>query len=255
MARIALKISYDGTNYNGWQKQIEPQNVCTLQDTIEAVAKKLFKQELKLYAAGRTDAGVHAYSQVAHFDVQTAMPIEKMSAALNGLLSNDIRIIGVAEVDSSFHARFSPHSKTYRYTVDTARVQNVFHRLYTAHYPRELDLQLMQKCLHDLIGEHDFEAFCAANSGRQNFVRTISEAKLWQDEQLYILELTGNGFLYNMVRIIVGSLMEIGSGKLAPDILRKALISKKRSDLGVTFGPEGLSLWQLAYAEEINWKS
>ena len=255
MARIAMRIYYDGTNYNGWQKQTEPQNVCTLQDTIEAVANKLFQQKIKLSAAGRTDAGVHAYSQVAHFEVATVMTIEKIGLALNGLLPRDIRIIGVAEVDSDFHARFSKHSKTYRYTVDTAPVQNVFQRLYTAHYPRKLDLPLMEHCLQQLQGEHNFEAFCAANSGRQNFVRTISEAKLWQAEQLVILELTGNGFLYNMVRIIAGTLMEIGSGKLAADAIQKALISKKRSDLGTTFCPEGLALWNLAYVESIDWKN
>ena len=244
MRRIQLIIEYDGTNYAGWQRQ---SNALAVQQVIEEALSRLTGARVVLHGASRTDAGVHALGQCAHFDTESHIPGEKFSYAVNTMLPPDIRIRRSQDAPEGFHARFSARGKRYRYLFYDAPHAGALNRLTHAHSIYPLDEGRMQREARALRGTHDFAAFAASGSVVRDTVRTIWRAEVAREGNDVMLIVEGNGFLYNMVRIIAGTLRDIGSGKLAPGALAKAIDTGDRLDLGVTAPAHGLTLMEVFY--------
>lgn len=242
--RIKCTIAYDGTYFAGYQIQ---QQKRTVQGELERALSLIHKgQFVRVYASGRTDATVHAHGQVIHFDTPLSIPDGKWPKALNALLPDDVIVKEASEVSPSFHARFSVKKKEYRYRVWTGE-KNVFLRHYVYHYPYPLNVAAMNEALHDLIGTHDFTSFCSAKTEIEDKVRTIYEAEVIPQGDELIFRLVGNGFLYNMVRIIVGTVLEIGRGERRAEEMKTILEQKNRSAAGKTAPGHGLYLWHVSY--------
>ncbi|NLI94017.1 MAG: tRNA pseudouridine(38-40) synthase TruA [Peptococcaceae bacterium] len=246
MRNILLRLAYDGTNYHGFQRQPE-EHGRTIQGELERVWKKLFAEEIKVVTAGRTDTGVHAAGQVVNFRSDARIPLEKIPKALNSLLPLDIRIIEAREVPEDFNARTSAKWKRYDYRIDNGRIPHVFTRLYTLHEPVPLDVLKMQTAATYLEGKHNFKAFVAAGSSAKSFVRTLSHCKVSQQGELITITCIGNGFLYNMVRIITGTLLYVGKGKIQTDAIPSILDSGQRAQAGKTVPAAGLTLTMVNY--------
>lgn len=244
MRRILLTIEYDGTNYSGWQKQ---PNVKTVQEEIEKAILQSLNQKVEVYGSGRTDAGVHALNQKAHFDLALPVPISKLSEILNNVLPDDIVIKKAEEVEPDFHARFSVHKKTYRYKIYNSPVKNAFLATRVGVVKKPLDVDQMRECASLLVGEHDFQGFCSANTATDNFVRTIYDIIIAREGDFIKVDVSGNGFLYNMVRIIVGTLVDYSLGRLSLEDIKCALASGDRSKSGQTMSPHGLYLKDVEY--------
>ena len=245
MRNIKLTIEYDGKKFNGWQKQPDKLNI---QGTIEKAIEAVAKEPVELNASGRTDAGVHALGQVANFKTNSQIPIEKIPIAINTNLKRSIRIIKAEEVDERFHSRLSCKKKTYRYIINNSQNGTAIYRNLETHIPMKLNIEKMQEAAKYFEGEHDFKAFKASGTSSKNSIRTIYKAEVIQmpNERIYV-ELTGNGFLYNMVRIIVGTLVDVGVGKLKPEEITNIINSKKRELAGKTLPPQGLYLVNVEY--------
>ncbi|OSX54346.1 tRNA pseudouridine(38-40) synthase TruA [Anoxybacillus ayderensis] len=244
MRRIKCTIAYDGTHFAGYQIQ---QQKRTVQGELEHALSIIHKgQFVRVYASGRTDATVHAYGQVIHFDTPLAIPDEKWPKALNALLPDDVIVKEASEVPSSFHARFSVKKKEYRYRVWIGE-KNVFLRHYVYYYPYKLHVTAMNEALRYVIGTHDFTSFCSAKTEIDDKVRTIYEAEVIQEGEELIFRLVGNGFLYNMVRIIVGTVLEVGRGERRAEEMKTILQQKNRSAAGKTAPGHGLYLWHVSY--------
>ena len=246
MRRIHLTVEYDGSAYAGWQRQ---SNAMTVQEKLERAVKRLTGETVCVSGASRTDAGVHALGQSAHFDTESRIPADKFSFALNTMLPPDIRVVASEEVDAEFHARFSGKGKRYRYLIHAAPHAGALNRLTHAHVIYPLDVEKMRAEAKDLIGEHDFAAFAASGSVVKDTVRRIWRADVAQSGSEICLTVEGNGFLYNMVRIIAGTLIGVGSGKLEPGAFRRAIASGDRLDLGITAPAHGLTLMRVFYEE------
>ena len=244
MRRIHLIVEYDGTAYAGWQRQA---NAMTVQEKLERAILKLTGEELCVSGASRTDAGVHALGQSAHFDTESCIPADKFSFALNTLLPPDIRVTRSEEVPLEFHARFSTRGKRYRYLFHAAPHAGALTRNTHAHVIYPLDVEKMQAEAQDLVGTHDFAAFAASGSVVKDTVRTIYRAEVSREGSEIRLIVEGSGFLYNMVRIIAGTLIGVGSGKLEPGAFKRAIASGDRLDLGVTAPAHGLTLMEVFY--------
>lgn len=247
MKKVLLKISYDGTNYSGWQRQ---DNALTVQEVVETAIRKLSGQEVSLIAASRTDAGVHALSQFASFEDESTIPAEKYAIALNTKLPYDIRVLESKEVEVAFHCRFDVIHKTYQYRIHCSPHASALFRNFSYHVPYALDLQSMQMAAVKLIGEHDFTAFESTGGITKSKVRHVYESKLFLEKEFIIYHIKGNGFLYNMVRIIVGTLIDIGKGKLACAAIDEAFIRMDRRCLGHTAPPQGLVLTEVMYPKQ-----
>ena len=247
MTRIRLTIEYDGTNYAGWQRQ---ENALAVQQVLEEALTKLLGVRTQVAGASRTDAGVHARGQVAHFDTQSRIPPEKFAYALNTLLPRDVRVQGSCGVPDDFHARFSAQGKLYRYVImDTPHASALMRNL-CAHVIFALDLEKMQCAASDMLGTHDFAAVAASGSVVKDTVRTVSQCDLTRTEGgLILLHVRGNGFLYNMVRILAGTLIDVGAGKLDRRAISRAIESRNRLDLGATAPARGLTLMQVYYSQ------
>lgn len=243
---IKLTISYDGTNYHGWQTQL---NGVTIQETIEQAIYTITKQNVNLIGSGRTDSGVHALAQVANFTADTNIPEDKIKIALNSALPNDIRITDSVDVPIEFNSRFDAHDKTYMYQIYNDRVWSPFYSRYSCFVPVDLDFDKMKTAVKSLVGTHDFKGFMASNSDVKTSVRTIYETKLIQENQLIKFYINGNGFLYNMVRIIAGTLLDIGKGAKNINCIEEAIISKDRTLLGQTAPAQGLFLMNVNYTK------
>lgn len=245
MRNIKLVIEYDGKEFNGWQKQPDKLNI---QGTIEKAIESITGEQVDLTASGRTDRGVHALGQVANFKTNSNIPIEKMAIAINSNLKKSIRIISAEEVDDKFHSRLTCKRKTYRYIINNSEYGTAIYRNLETHIPLKLDAGKMQEAVKYFEGEHDFKAFRASGTSSKSSVRTIynAEVKQMPDERIFI-ELTGNGFLYNMVRIIAGTLVEVGLGKIQPSEIENIIKSKNREMAGKTLSPQGLYLVKVEY--------
>jgi len=243
---IKLKISYDGTQYHGWQTQL---NKATIQETIEQAICVVMKQNVNLTGSGRTDSGVHALGQVANFTADTNIPEEKIKIALNSNLPNDIRIIESADVNLDFNSRFDAHDKTYMYQIYNYNVWSPFYSRYSCFVPATLDFDKMAEAAKYLVGTHDFKGFMAAGSDVKTSVRTVYEAELIKENQLIRFYIKGSGFLYNMVRIIAGSLIDIGKGTKSINCIEEAIINKDRTILGQTAPAQGLFLMDVNYTK------
>ena len=244
--RFLLTVSYDGTNYVGWQRQ---KNGLSVQQVLEEALEKLLGGPVRVTGASRTDAGVHALGQRAHLDSATGIPAEKLPFALNTMLPGDVRVLQGLRVPDSLHARFSVSGKTYRYQIHNSPHASALYRNLSAHVPVRLDDRRMDEACRVLLGTHDFAAFAAAGGSAKTTVRTITEIRVERAGEEVFLTVSGNAFLYNMVRIIAGTLIDIGHGKLPPESLQKALDTGDRLQLGVTAPPQGLTLMEVRYPE------
>ena len=245
MRNIKLTIEYDGKDFNGWQRQSDKLNI---QGTIEQAIEAVTGEKTDLNASGRTDAGVHAIGQVANFKTNSKIPIEKIPVAINTKLKKTIRIINAEEVEERFHSRLSCKRKTYRYVINNSEFSSALYRNFECYIPQKLDVEKMKEAASYFEGEHDFKAFKASGTSSKSSVRTIYEAKVYKREDGRIcIELTGNGFLYNMVRIISGTLVEVGLGKIEAEKIPDIIQSEKRENAGKTLPPNGLYLLQVEY--------
>ncbi|WP_428910416.1 tRNA pseudouridine(38-40) synthase TruA [Niallia sp. Krafla_26] len=248
MQRYKCTISYDGTLFSGYQ--IQP-NARTVQSVMEAALMKIHKgQAVKVTASGRTDAGVHAKGQVIHFDSPLIIPDNKWRMALQSQLPEDISVIKVEKIHRSFHARFDAKGKEYRYFIKRTALKDPFSRNYQYHYSYELDKDSIQEAAHHLMGTHDFTSFCSAKTEVEDRIRTIKEIEIVEDEDTLMFRFVGNGFLYNMVRILVGTLLEVGRGLRKPEEMLEILHAKDRNQAGKTAPPHGLYLWKVHYESD-----
>ena len=226
MRNIKLTIEYDGKCYNGWQKQPDKLNI---QGEIEKAIYNITQEEVDLIGSGRTDAGVHALGQVANFKTNSALPIEKLALAINSQLKSSIIIKKAEEVDERFHSRYTAKQKTYRYIINNSKTGTAIYRNLEYCFPVKLNVEKMVEAAKYFEGEHDFKAFKSSGTSGKNSVRTIYKAEVRQNGERIIIELTGNGFLYNMVRIISGTLLDVGLGKIEPNEIPD-IIEKKRQN-------------------------
>ncbi|NQT90102.1 MAG: tRNA pseudouridine(38-40) synthase TruA [Candidatus Omnitrophica bacterium] len=251
MRNIKLTIEYDGTSYKGWQiQQKRPEEIGTektIQGVIERVISGILQEEIRLIGAGRTDAGVHALGQVGNFKTKSKMPMAVMQRALNALLPKDIIIVDIEEAKPDFNSRFNARLKTYRYQILNRDYSTAFDRLYQNHVPYKLDAKLMAREARVLVGRRDFKSFQAADKKVRNSIRNIRRISVRKDGPIINIDLEANGFLYNMVRNIVGTLIEIGRGKLPPGSMKKILRVKDRTEAGPTAPAKGLCLLRVRY--------
>lgn len=244
MKRIKLTIAYDGTNYCGWQIQ---NNGITIEEVLNNKLSQLLREEIKVIGASRTDSGVHALGNVAVFDTMTKIPPEKISFALNQRLPVDITVQKSEEVDQGFHPRCRESLKTYEYTILNRRVDLPTLRLYSHFVYLPLDLEEMQKAANYIVGKHDFKSFCSSKGQALTTVRTVSELTVRKVGDIISVRITGNGFLYNMVRIIVGTLMKVGLGAYPPEYVASILEKKDRGYAGPNAPAKGLTLISIEY--------
>lgn len=243
--RVKLTIAYDGTAYCGWQ--IQPNGI-TVQEVLNEKLSEFFDQEISVVGASRTDAGVHALCNVCAFDVKTRMPAEKIAFALNQTLPDDISVVDSCEVDADFHPRFHKGKKTYEYHILNRTFPDPTRRLYSLFYHRPLDYEAMNRAAAYLVGEHDFTTFSSIHAQTNTYVRRVYDCHVTRDENdMITIHIEGNGFLYNMVRIITGTLIEVGWGKRTPESVGEILEAKDRALAGPTAPPEGLTLMQIEY--------
>ena len=244
MRNIKLIIEYDGKEFNGWQKQPDKLNI---QGEIEKAISEITREKIELIASGRTDRGVHSLGQTANFKTNSSIPIEKFPIAINSKLKKSIVIKSAEEVDERFHSRYSVKSKTYRYTINNSKYGSAIYRNIEFHFSVNLDVEKMKEAAKYFEGEHDFKAFKASGTSSKSSVRTIYKANVFKEGDRIIIELTGNGFLYNMVRIIAGTLLDVGLGKISPQEIPNIIESKDRTQAGKTLPANGLCLMRVEY--------
>lgn len=245
MPNIKLTISYDGTNYHGWQKQ---KNKVTIQQTLESALEKILNKKINLTGAGRTDAGTHAIAQIANFKIDSVrIPLNKLSVALNSTLRDDIRVLSSEIVQENFHARKSAKTKTYLYVISNTPVQSPFSARYSWYIPYKINLKRMQKAAKMLKGKQDFKSFMSQGSNTKSTVRNLREIKIKKKNSQIIFTFEADGFLKQMVRNIIGTLVEIGIGKREPEEILKILNAKDRTKAGVCAPANGLFLLEVNY--------
>lgn len=248
MPRYKCIISYDGAAFAGYQVQPEKR---TIQREVEVALEKMHKgQQVKVMASGRTDAGVHAKGQVIHFDSSNEFPAANWQKGLNALLPDDIVVLDIQQVPATFHARFDPIGKEYRYLIARGSLRDPFKQHYAYHYPYRLDIELMREAATYLVGRHDFTSFCAANTSVVDKVRTIHEIDIVEEDDLLTFRFVGTGFLYNMIRILVGTLLEVGGGKREASATGDIIAKQDRQFAGKTVPGQGLYLWEVFYPSE-----
>lgn len=245
--RIRLTVAYDGTNYCGWQLQ---NNGITIESELNRCLSDLFKEDIKVIGASRTDSGVHALGNIAVFDTQARMPAEKVSYALNQRLPEDIRIQASEEVAADWHPRHCDSRKTYEYRIYRGQFPMPVKRLYSHFTYYKLDVELMRKAASYLVGEHDFKSFCQTGAQVETTVRTIYALEVEEQGTDVVIRVCGNGFLYNMVRIIAGTLMEVGQGRRSPESMEEVLNACDRQKAGPTAPAHGLMLMKYEFPWE-----
>lgn len=244
MKRIKLTIAYDGTNYCGWQ--IQPNGI-TIEEVINKQLSKLTGEDIAVIGASRTDSGVHAKGNVAVFDTETTIPARRVAQALNQRLPDDIVIVSSEEVPSDWHPRYCKCSKTYEYRIVNTKIPDPLRRLTHVFVSYDLNVEDMQRAAAYLVGEHDFASFCNIKTNVESTVRTVTELQVVKKEDEITIRITGNGFLYNMVRIIAGTLIRVGRGFYRPKQVKEILEEKNRKAAGVTAPPQGLVLVEIEY--------
>lgn len=246
MKRVKIIVAYDGTNYCGWQ--VQPNGI-TIESVLNHHLSELLGEEIHVIGASRTDSGVHADGNVAVFDTSARMPAERISYALNTRLPQDIRIQDSCEVPSDFHPRFQRTVKTYEYRICSRKFPDPCSRLYSLFYYWELDVEQMKKAAAYLVGEHDFTSFCTKKEEVTNCVRTIYSLDIEKTGDQIVLRIRGNGFLYNMVRIITGTLLRVGGGLIKPEHIPEILAARDRSAAAETAPAHGLKLVKIEYPD------
>lgn len=244
MRNIKLLLEYDGTNYFGWQKQ---NNAVTIQSILEKAVKNLTGEDATVIGCSRTDSRVHAKGYVCNFNTSSNIPSEKFREALNNKLPEDIVVLGSCEVPLDFHARYHSKGKMYCYTIFNSSVRSALDRNYVYHYKGELDLELIKEGSKYFIGSHDFSAFRNLGSSVKTSIRTIYSLEVEKVGNYIKIYISANGFLYNMARIIAGTLIEVGSNKIKPSDIKDIIDSKDRRKAGKSLPPQGLTLVEVYY--------
>ena len=242
--RVRLTVAYDGTNYHGWQIQ---NNGITIESELNRCLTDLLQEPVEVIGASRTDSGVHALGNIAVFDTTSRMPAEKISYALNQRLPEDIRIQLSEEVEPDFHPRYCDSEKTYEYRILNRRFPVPTERLYSYFYHYKLDVDKMKEATSYLIGRHDFASFCGSGAQVKTTIRTVTSMDVWRDGDMVTIRISGTGFLYNMVRIISGTLIEIGNGQYPPERMDKILKACDRGAAGPTAPAQGLTLMGIEF--------
>ena len=249
MKRVALIIQYDGSYFSGWQKQ---KNAVTVQEILEKALLKISNHNVNTFAAGRTDAGVHASGQVVHFDIDNIIPANRYSYILNSLLPKTIRILESVEVSNNWHSCYSAIYRHYRYVINNSKIPNLFLNNWSWHrYQKVLDEVLMSQALIGMKGEHDFYAFQKSGSSRSNSITTIKNIYLKRIEDLIFIDIKATGFLYGMVRLIIGQLVLVGEKKISPEIFIDRWMNKKKNDIKESAPAKGLCFVNAVYRENV----
>ncbi|MCI8372839.1 MAG: tRNA pseudouridine(38-40) synthase TruA [Lachnospiraceae bacterium] len=248
MRNIKGILAYDGGAYNGWQRQGNTRN--TIQEKVEQMFCKLLEEQIEIHGAGRTDAGVHAKGQVFHFHTESSMPVSDMCQKANAYLPRDMAVLELQEVNERFHSRLNARWKWYRYIIDNGAVRDVFSRKYAYQILEELNLEKIQKAAQNLCGTHDYRSFCSLKRMKKSTVRTVYTIEAVREDGKIYLDFYGDGFLYNMVRILAGTLIETGLGKREPEEMAAVLEGKKRELAGFTAPAQGLCLMEVGYGTE-----
>lgn len=247
MKRIMLKVAYDGTNYHGWQ--VQP-NGETIEGVLNRCLSELLREKIEVIGASRTDSGVHARENIAVFDTDALIPPKKVAYALNARLPEDIRIQDSEEVDISFHPRHCDSRKTYEYRIYNATFSMPIERLYSHFTYVPLDAEKMKEAARYFVGVHDFKSFCSVDTQAENTVRRIEDVEVCKDGSLITIRVIGRGFLYNMVRIMAGTMMEVGRGRLVPEDIIRILEAKDREAAGPTAPACGLTLVRYEFLDK-----
>ncbi len=250
MRNIRITLQYKGASFCGWQAQrikSKGRRPNTLQETIEKALKKILQEEVSVVGSGRTDAGVHAEAQVANFRTRSEIPLDKLARALNGVLPADISVSEVKEAKSKFHSRFDVRSKVYRYTILNQPYRSAFFKDTAYFFPHPLDLKRMRKEARLLLGRHDFKSFQASDKKDRSSVRRIKKLSIKKEAVLIRIDIEADGFLYNMVRNIAGTLIEIGRGRFPEGSMKRILRSRDRAQAGPTLPAKGLCLMEVKY--------
>lgn len=244
MKRVKMIVAYDGTNYKGWQ--VQPNGI-TIEEVLNKTLSELLGEEIVVTGASRTDSGVHSLGNVAIFDTETRMPADKIAFALNQRLPEDIVVQGSCEVPDDWHPRYQNSRKTYEYRIVNRTFRMPTRRLDTYFYHHPLDVEKMKKAASYLVGEHDFKSFCAIGAQVKTTERTIYSCEVFKEGDIITIRVTGNGFLYNMVRIIAGTLIRVGGGDFEPEHMQEILEACDRSAAGPTAPAHGLTMIGLEY--------
>lgn len=244
MKNYKITVQYDGTKYNGWQRQGNTKN--TIQERFENVLSRMCSKDVEIFASGRTDAGVHADEQTANFKCDVVMNEMEIQDYLNKYLPEDIRVTSIEEADMRFHSRLNAKSKTYEYTI-AIKKPDVFIRKYVFCAEKKPDIEQMRKAADLIVGKHDFKGFSSAGRTKKSTVRTVNFIEIEEQGEIIKIRINGDGFLYNMVRIISGTLYDIGIGKLEKDIIEEIFEEKIRENAGVTLPASGLRLVKVYY--------
>lgn len=244
MKRVKLIVAYDGTNYKGWQ--VQPNGI-TIEEVLNRELSRLLGEKITVTGASRTDSGVHSMGNVAIFDTNTRIPADKISYALNQRLPEDIVVQGSEEVSPDWHPRYQKSRKTYEYRILNRTFRLPARRLDTYFYHHPLDVEKMQQAASYLEGKHDFKSFCAVGAQVKTTVRTVYKCEVFKEDDIIIIRITGNGFLYNMVRIIAGTLIKVGGGELMPEEINNILAAGDRAAAGPTAPAHGLTMMGIVY--------
>ena len=245
MKNYRLTLCYEGSRYRGWQKQGNTDN--TVQGKLEALLSRLLEQAVEVSGCGRTDAGVHARRQVCSFRAETALSCDELLRRIRSLLPEDIGALSLEEAEERFHARLSAKGKCYVYRIWNSETPNVFDRRFQLRNPEPLDTAAMERAAALLCGKHDFSSFCSLRQMKKSPVRELKSIEIVREAEELRLVFTGAGFLYNMVRILTGTLLEVGEGKRAPEDMPAILASRSRAQAGPTAPAQGLTLWDVYY--------
>lgn len=252
LRRYRLTVRYDGSEFHGWQKQEPPESepLRTAQGVLESAVIRALRQPVVLNGASRTDAGVHALGQVAAFNAETTIPVERLHHAINRYLPDDIAVVDAREVERDFDPITMAAAKAYQYTIHNASVRPVFDRKHVYHCWHPLEASAMHEAAQALIGEHDFASFANTHHGRVSTVRTVFACDARREGGRIVLEISGSGFLYHMVRIIAGTLVEVGRGAMSADAVARILAARDRAQAGPTLGASGLRLMWIQYPDD-----
>lgn len=242
---IRIKVTYEGTRYQGWQKQETSDN--TIQGKLERLLSRMCDEEITIQGSGRTDAGVHALGQVVNFHTSSTMSTEEMLAYMNRYLPEDIAVVDIAEVPERFHSRLNAKGKRYSYRVWNSSIPNVFWRRYSHTVEDSLDIEAMKTAATYLLGEHDFKAFTSTKKGKKSTVRRIDSIDIIKEGDLITFTFVGNGFLYHMIRILVGTLLDVGKGERSTEAIPAVMESKNRENAGELVPGKGLVLEEVYY--------
>lgn len=245
MRNIRMILQYEGTRYQGWQKQTSTDN--TIQGKLENLLTRMCNESIEIHGSGRTDAGVHAMGQVANFHTNSEMTTEEMLEYINRYLPEDIAVVALSEVSPRFHSRLNACGKHYEYRIINSEIPHVFHRRYALEVPERLDVMAMERAASYLCGEHDFKSFTSAKKGKKSTVRRIDEIMITREEDIFIFSFKGSGFLHHMIRILMGTLLQVGKGERSPESIIELIEAKNREQAGPLVPAKGLTLIEVYF--------